>query len=284
MTQMAALRTVALIATAAVLSACSPALTTLEPARLVPPHHLQITTGLSASNPSGDLRNAFDAASAMRVDNDGLTAEQVTTLMNGAAAVVVSPPSLGAEVSATYGLSRRFAAGVRTTGNTVRANVRMQVLRIAPGFYGALGLGASVYFYGFPVQQFSDVVSLSQFQRQELDVPLLFGWSGRYGHIWFGPKLVLSRYGAVVEACTQTNGDACAMTANVNVSGTAAYFGGQIGAAIGYGRYWFAAELTAMHVRTNAHVNLDMGGMSAALDFGASGVTLTPGIAFIGWF
>lgn len=284
MTRTAALPTVATIATTALLAACSPALTTMEPARLVPAHRLQVTAGLSATNPSGDLRTAFDAASAMHVSNDGLTADQVTTLMNGAAAVVVAPPSIGAEVSATYGISRRFAVGLRTTGNTVRGNVRVQLLRIAPGFYGALGVGATVYLYGFPIQQFSDQVSLTRFERQEIDVPLLFGWSGRYGHIWFGPKVVLSRYEGSVDACVQTNGSACQTTASVAVSGTAAYFGGQLGAAIGYGRYWFAAELTAMHVNTNAHVDLSMSGMNASVTFGAQGLTLTPGIAFLGWF
>lgn len=266
------------------LTGCSPALTSMEPARLVPPRHLQLTTGLYATNPTGDVRAAFDTATQMQIGNDGITADQITTLMNGAAAVVVAPPSVGMEVGLAYGVTRGFAVGVRTTGNTVRANLRFQFLRLSPGFYGSIGIGGTAYLYGFPIQQFTDQVSLNHFARQEVDVPISFGWSGRYGHIWFGPKMVLSHYNADVSACAQTNDSSCVMTANIGVSGTAAYFGGQLGLAVGYRQYWVAAELTVMHIQTRANVDLELNGNQAHLSFGSGGLVMTPGIAFLGWF
>ncbi len=232
----------------------------------------------------GDVRAAFDSATQMRISESGLSPDQVTTLMNGAAAVVIAPPSAGFEIGAAYGVTRNFAVGARTTGNTVRANMRFQFLRMAPGFYGSIGLGASVYLYGFPVQQFTDSVSLTSFARQELDIPISFGFSGRYGHIWLGPKMVLSRYDADVAACTQGNTSTCTTTANVAVAGTAAYFGGQLGLAVGYRQYWIAAELTLMHIQTNATVDIAMNSMSASTTFASGGLVVVPALAFLGWF
>ena len=267
----------------AVTGACSPTLSSLEPARTIPAGHVQITSGLDVSLPSGDIRDALESARDMDAPGGTLSAQDANTLVRAGTAVVVQPPSGGGSVSVAVGLSQRFALSLRASGNAARAAVRWQFLRVAPGFYGALGLGVSTYFYGFPVQQFVPDLSLDSFSRTELDIPLSFGWSGKLGHVWFGPKLVFSRYDARVTACLDRADSRCVHEATVAIDGTAFYFAGQLGAAIGWKRFWIAAELTVAYVSAGADVGLSSSGHTRQHRVGSDGIVLQPAIGFLVW-
>lgn len=267
----------------AMTAACSPTLSSLEPARTVPVGHVQLTSGLDVSMPSGDLRDALEAAQEMGLGGGALSTQDANTLVRAGTALVVQPPSIGGSVSAAVGISQRFALSLRTSGNAARAGVRWQFLRVAPGFYGALGVGVSTYFYGFPVQQFVPDLSLDRFGRFELDVPLSFGWSGKVGHLWFGPKLLLSSYEARITACIDRADAGCAREATVGIDGTAFYFAGQIGAAIGWKRFWIAAELTVAYVNTGADVELSSSGRTTQHRVSSDGIVLQPTFGFLVW-
>ena len=264
-------------------SACSPTLSSLEPARTIPAGHVQVTSGLYVSLPSGDVRDALEGARGMGHGGGALSPQDATTLVRAGTAVVVQPPSVGGSVSAAVGLSQRFALSLRASGNAARAAVRWQFLRVAPGFYGSLGVGVSTYFYGFPVQQFVSDLTLDDFSRVELDVPLSFGVSGKVGHLWFGPKLVFSRYDAHLTACLSPGDSGCAREATLGVGGTAFYVAGQLGAAIGWKRVWFAAELTVAYVSAGADVELSMGGHSSSHHISSDGVVLQPAVGLLVW-
>lgn len=278
-------RMLAPLAVALALAAgCSPTLSSLEPARTIPAGHVQVSSGLDVSLPSGDLRDALEAARGMGLGGGALSAQDANTLVRAGTAVVVQPPSVGGSVSAAVGVSRRFALSLRASGNAARAAIRWQFLRAAPGFYGALGVGMSTYFYGFPVQQFVPDLELDRFSRIELDVPLSFGWSGKVGHVWFGPKLVFSSYDARITACIDRAAAGCAHEATVGVDGTAFYFAGQFGAAIGWKRFWIAAELTVAYVNVGADVELSTGGRTMQQRVATDGIVLQPAVGFLAWF
>jgi hypothetical protein len=233
--------------------------------------------------PSGDLRDALEGARNMGLGHGALSPQDTDLLVRAGTAVVVQPPSVGGSVSAAVGLSRRFALSLRASGNAARGALRWQFLRVAPGFYGSLGVGVSTYFYGFPVQQFVPDLSLDDFSRVELDVPLSFGVSGKLGHLWFGPKLVFSSYDARITACVDGTAGSCAREATLGVGGTAFYVAGQLGAAIGWKRVWLAAELTVAYVSASADVALSMSGRSAQHRVSSDGIVLQPAIGLLVW-
>ena len=276
-------RIAALVVGLALSSACSPTLSSLEPARTIPAGHVQMSSGLDVSIPSGDIREALESAREMGLGGGALSAQDANTLVRAGTAVVVQPPSVGGSVSAAVGLSQRFALSLRASGNAARAAVRWQFLREKPGFYGALGLGVSTYFYGFPVQQFVDDLTLDSFSRVELDIPLSFGWSGRLGHVWFGPKLVFSNYDAQITACLDRADSRCTHEAVVGIGGTAFYFAGQFGAAIGWKNVWIAAELTVAYVSAGADVGLTAGGRDTQHRVSSDGIVLQPAIGLLLW-
>ena len=126
-------------------------------------------------------------------------------------------------------------------------------------------------------------LTLDDFSRVELDVPLSFGVSGKVGHLWFGPKLVFSRYDAHLTACLSPGDSGCAREATLGVGGTAFYVAGQLGAAIGWKRVWFAAELTVAYVSAGADVELSMGGHSSSHHVSSDGVVLQPAVGLLVW-
>jgi hypothetical protein len=257
----------------------------MAPARTVPAGHLQLTTGVDIVTTSGELADAIEEGVQM-MDNDGpLSKEEVRRAAIAGSAALVQPDSVGYQVSAAFGVSRHFEIGVRSSLNAVRGHVRWQFLRVAPGFYGSLGIGASAYLYGLPLQTLTDgEIENRSFGRRELDVPLTLGWSGRVAHFWFGPKLIVADYDAQFSACIAEGSRGCATEATATLDGTAIYYAAQAGIAVGYRQIWLAAELTVAHVDASADLNVRSGSRSENLPFEKSALALAPTIGLIAWF
>jgi hypothetical protein len=264
-------------------SGCAPSLESMTPARTTPAGHLQIATSLSATTTSGDIRDAVDAIGDMNTSG-GLTMAEIEEATEAAGAALVQPPSIGYQISLTYGLSRRFEVGARTSLNALRGFGRWQFLRVRPGIYGALGLGVSTYFFGPPVQAFVDEIEPTGYSRWDLDVPLSFGYSGRSFHLWGGPKLVVSSYDASVDLCIRKRSGNCVQEASIAVNGSATYLAGQAGIALGYSRFWVALELTVARVDTSANLVIARGAREEHDKFDKGGLAIAPALGLIAWF
>lgn len=253
----------------------------MMPARTTPEGHLQITSSVEVTDTSGAIRESIDALEDL--EGGRMTREQISIAAEAASVALVQPPSIGYQLSASYGLTRRVELGVRTSMSAVRGWTRYQFLRASPGLYGAVGLGVSGYIYGFPIQQFTDQVRVTDYDRWDIDVPLSFGYSGRAFHIWAGPKLVLSDIGGSVTVCVDQDAGRCSSEANVSLDALARYVAGQLGIAVGWSQFFIAAELTVARVDTESTVSVTHGGVTESESFDADGVAITPAVGFILW-
>ncbi len=271
----AAVQRVVLVMACVGAAGCAPTLSTFVPAKTTPKGAVRASAGLGGSIPLGQIGNALDAAdtAVSNAEEGQLTDEEKDQLTTDAAAVTLSPPSVAYEVQARYGLSDRFDAGVRFATGALRADGRfMFIAPERPGQFGAsIGVGASVYTFKIPVPKpFDRVVEADDYRRYELDVPLLFGWSWPFAHVWFGPKALFATYSAGLSIAFVDEARV------VDVSGTSVYVGGQAGAAIGYKHAWLGFELTVMHLIGNATIETPAGTLEA--DFSGPVVQPTLGL------
>jgi hypothetical protein len=264
-------------------TACSPNLSTLQPARTTPEGHLQMTTSADYTHTEGEIRETLDAITDLDISGR-MNAAELEQVASAASIALVQPPSIGYQVSAAYGVTKSFELGVRTSMSAIRGHARLQWMREAPGIYGSLAAGVSGYLFGFPIQTFTEGVTVQGFTRFDFDFPLMVGFSSTYFHAWAGPKLVLSTYESDVAICTDARGDTCRATATVHIGGTAAYVTGQLGLAVGYKQFWVAAELTVGRVGMQADVAVSRGGTSRSGAVAHEGLVVSPSVGIIAWF
>lgn len=261
---------------------CAPSLATMEPARTTPEGHFQMTTSLDVTDTSGPIRDTIEEV--REVGGGRMSRGDIRTVADAATAALVQPPSLGYQVSLSYGLSRRFEVGLRSSMNAVRGWTRYQFLRVSPGIYGAVGLGVTGYLHGVPIQRYADEIQDVEMSRWDVDLPLHIGFSSRAFHIWAGPKLIFSTYDATVDVCVDQDEGRCADTAEVGIDGVARYVAGQAGVGIGWKQFFVAAELTLARVDVRADVSVDYAGRTETESFDEDGVVLSPAVGLIIWF
>ncbi len=254
----------------------------MQPARTTPAGHVQITTSFDVVDTGGEIEETLDAAREMDL-GPTLGANDLAQIADAATIALVQPPSIGYQIGASYGLTKRFELGVRTSVSAVRGHLRFQFLRVAPGVYGSIAAGVSGYLFGFPLQTVSDDIAVHGFTRWDFDFPLHLGYSGRYFHIWGGPKLVLSTYDADVSVCVDSRGGSCRSEAAIHAGGTAAYVTGQLGMAIGYERFWIAGEITVGRVGASGDATITNGRHTDEGSFAHEGLVVAPSVGLIVW-
>ena len=248
----------------------------------MPEGHLQISTSADITNTSGALRDSIDAL----VEMDGgsrMSREDLDLAADAASAALIQPPSIGYQVSVAYGLTREIELGVRSSLSAVRGWARYQFLRASPGWYGAVGFGVAGYLYAFPIHELVDEVSVRDYDRWDVDIPLSFGFSSRAFHVWAGPKLMLSDVSGTVEVCVDQASGRCTSQADVTLDGFASYVAGQVGLAVGWTNFFIAAELTVARVEAESTVTVTHGSRTESATFSPDGVALSPAVGFILW-
>ncbi len=276
----------ALLYAAGLAGGCTPNLATMEPARIVPEGHWQVSSGITAGMPVGDPLSAIEEIADIEGGEGAstMTPEQIRTLARGSSVIFIHPPGASAYLSVAYGVGRHFEIGMRGSADAARGWVRWQFLRVRPGLYGALGLGYATYFRGFPVEDYTDLARPVSFSRQEMDLPLQLGLSGKVGHVWFGPKLMVADYDVEESVCSVTQDGVCLSWGSTRVAGTATYIGGQLGGAIGYKWIWLAAELSFMSLDVRADLDVDVAETQEMIDYQTEGWALSPSLGIITWF
>lgn len=264
---------------AVLLAACAPALSTFTPAPVSPQGHFRGATAIGVSIPTGPLSDFVDRAedlSKAAVEGRDLTDEEVGDLFESTTGLLLNLPSVAFELQGRYGIAKRVDLGLRLAlPGAIRLDGRYQFIKNqGRAFAASVGLGLTYYSLEIPVPPpIDEVITVDDFTRFELDVPLLFGWSNEIGHVWFGPKLVLSTYSVAMSA------DLGAEVELASVSGTAVYYGLQIGGAIGYKYVWVSAELTIAGMSGSADVELQALGVTLKPSF--SGAVIYPAFGLI---
>lgn len=259
---------------------CAPVLSTFTPAAVTPgPLHFRGSLGVGASVPIGSLSNLADTleASNRQVQGGGrLSQADTERLYNAVAGVILAPPGASPEAQARAGLGRGFDVGIRTTFGDFRVDGRYQILRAEAGapLDLSVGLGLSWGGFSYPVSSVSDVLDIQDYRRLAAEVPVLAGWSGRFGAFWFGPKLLANSYRTSITV--RVGGDE---TRALALDGASLYVGGQVGGMIGYRWIFLAAELTVMGMTGGAQVNVGNGAFQSNPTYG--GVVVAPTVGLV---
>ncbi len=266
------------------LFACSPGLATLQPARTVPAGHVQISAGIQGTVPTGLPGEALETARIIDDLEGGARPHQIGPLVESSIAGLLVPPSIDAHLGFAYGVSQRFELDAKIGPTGIGAGFRLQLLRMRPGIYLALGAMAHFQWMDFDVERFTDDAQINRLTRYDFSFPLSFGYSGRYLHVWGGPKLVMTRFTADATLCFRSRGGVCRQEVAGNASGRVAHFAGQGGIAVGKGRVWVAVELTVARAWVRGDLSLSGGGARQNNGFSRSGRVVVPAIGLITWW
>ncbi len=266
------------------LGACSSTLTTLQPARLVPPKHVQAVASVQGTVPVGVAGDVVDDLRALDDLGRQLDPQETEEVAQIAATALVQPPSIDGQLALAYGVNKRLELDGRVGATSAGFGFRVQFLRKRPGIYGAIGMGANFGFNGFAADRFTDRASIGRFRRRELAFPLVLGFSNRYVHVWAGPKLLFSWFDIGVDVCIDRDASSCRGDTRISTSGQAHYFAGQFGIAVGRRRVWVATELTLARLRATGDLEGEPGSGVERTNFRRVGRVLTPALGLIVWF
>lgn len=260
-------------------SACSAPLSTLQPARIVPAGHVQLSLATDATVPRRALGDSVQELADSKKPSNRVEA---TELLQQAASTLVQPPSANLRGQVAVGLSKRFELHAGASLSSAKGGIRWQFLRKRPGLYGVLGVAAHATFRAPPLERATDAVQLSRYRRADVEVPLSFGYSNRWIHLWGGPKLVWSGLRAGLQSCAE-RGDDCVADVSARLTGAALYSAGQVGVALGYRRFWVALEFTAAHMLLDATVDVSAEGERERANVRRQGPVLAPAVGLLLW-
>jgi hypothetical protein len=286
-----------LTATVVASGGCASSLSTMQPATVVPRHQFHAVAAVDVSIPvsaAATLISDGEDIAMKELQGTPLTTADRDRLIDASVALMLNAPSIGQDLQIGYGIFERTEVDLRYALSALRLGLRYQFLgptstsgAASHGFAGTVGLGVSHYAEAIPVPDFLDkVVDAKDFVRNEVDLPLQFGWSSDLFHVWFGPKLVYSRFGSSLSVCTafDTQAKTCTNRAGARVNGSALFTAGQVGAAIGWKHVWFAAELTVAYLFASADGTVTDGSTSVDRHFAPSDLVVYPAFGLLGRF
>jgi len=231
-----------IVSVAGLAAGCAPSLSTFQPAHVAGKGHLSASAGLEGNAPVGAFETLVDEGKTLAQQGASgmpLTADQKWQIFDAGVNFILLTPSVSPHFAATYVPLERFEVGVR-----------YQLVDRARGpFDLTVGLGVSRFSYEFPLSDQIPGLSLSDFSRWQLDVPVLIGTSRDWFHVWAGPKVLFTTFTTDLKL-TLPNDITLA-----SFDGTATFLCGQGGVALGYRWLFFAFELTLAEALGTAHLS-----------------------------
>jgi hypothetical protein len=272
---------VRLAALSLALAACAPSLATLQPAHVAPKGHVQITAGMEIGIPTGTVVKTVDAGRtlARRAQSEQISDAQKWQLFDAGINLVASPPSVEQHFAIAYTFVDRAEANIRYAGGGWRLGGRYQTLRHEDGpFDMVVGLGVARATNPVPLGDVFPVLTVDDFTRWTLDLPVMIGTSREWFRVWAGPKLLYTRFDTTMRLDLVANEVQVA-----TFEGHGWYFGGQAGVAVGYRKVFFGVELTLGELAGAATVHTPMLPVTVR-STNISGFVIYPSIALMGEF
>jgi hypothetical protein len=234
---------------------CATSLSSFQPAHVLPKGHVSFEAGLDASAPTGAITRTIDTAKVL-AKSDMLTEDDKRTIFAAGFNLALSPPSVVEHVGLTYAVAQDWEVGLRYAGHAWRVGVRRQLLTQgqSSGWDLTVGLGLQRFAFELPLADYIPIVRLDDFERWNVDVPLVFGRRGDFYRLWGGPRLVFSRYGADLALRAPGAAGTVASEDLASVDGQGTYLGLQIGAALGYRMLFLGFELTVVRLLGSARM------------------------------
>jgi hypothetical protein len=238
--------------------------------------HSQAEMGVDLSYSTGTIRKLVRAAQALESASQTrmLTDDERRAILTGAAELSINPPAVIPHVGFAASPWERWELGLRFAASGLRFGVRRQLLMQEDSRIDlTVGLGAGLGLFTPPVDDVLKSISVNDFQRWNLDVPIVFGQHASWYRWWAGPRFFLS---SVSQRMTLTVPNAPEVSAKV--SGRALYVGGVAGAAFGYKRIFIGPEIAVVGLFGNAE--MDTLGVRTETDLSA--LVIYPAFALLG--
>jgi hypothetical protein len=243
---------------------------------------VQVEAGTDISYPPDTLSSLYDTAKTLSdaANNRELTSDEQRVVLKGAATQLLNPISANAHIGIGVGVYENTEVQARWFSGGWRLGARYQFLsKKDDGIDLSLGLGFGRYSYSFGVPDIVDILSIDDYRRFMVDVPLLLGSSGTWYRWWGGPKMVLGTYHAGARLQIPSTDELYGFELN----GVSRYLGGQLGGALGYKWIFFAMELTVVHFSTTAKFEA-VGASTSSYDAKIDGTIIYPGLGLMGEF
>jgi hypothetical protein len=266
---------------ALLVASCAPSLSTFQPAHVAPKGHLSVSTGIEGGVPVGALTTLLDTGKTLArqgANGQPLTDAEKWQIFDAGVNLLLLTPSIGPHVAVTYVPAPHFEVGIRYAGAAWRGGARYQLIDHEHGpFDLTVGLGISRFSFSFPLSDQIPGLSLDDFSRWQVDVPVLVGTSRDWFRVWAGPKLLLTTFSTALSLSLP--GD----TTLARFDGTGAVLGGQGGFAVGYRRLFVAFELTLAEAFGSAHLTA-VGLTPPTHDTKVSSFTIFPSVGLMAEF
>jgi hypothetical protein len=248
-----ALDAIFIVSVAGLAGGCAPSLSTFQPAHVAPKGHLSASAGLEGNVPVGAFETLINDGKSLAqqgANMQPLTDDQKWQIFDAGVNFILLTPSVTPHFAATYVPLDKFEVGVRYAGSAWRGGVRYQLVDRGRGpFDLTVGLGVSRFSYEFPLSDQIPGLSLSDFSRWQIDVPILVGTSRDWFHVWAGPKVLFTTFSTELKLTLPAETPTLA-----SFDGTATFLCGQGGVALGYRWLFFAFELTLAEALGTAHL------------------------------
>lgn len=238
-------------------AACGVGLSSNQPAHVPEKGHAHAEVGVDVSYPTGTIPDVIHAAESVEeaTQQRAVNDEEKRKIFEGAAAIAINPPAAVAHVGFDYGVAKNWEIGFRLATSGVRASGRVQLLAQAEaGVDLSIGLGVGRALFTPPVHSVFDSVTVDDFSRWNVDVPMAVGRHGSWYRVWGGPRLLWSHVSQTMTLTLQDFGTPQPVRTTGTVSGRALYVGGQAGAALGYRSFFVGPELTVTYLFGSADV------------------------------
>lgn len=271
---------------AAWLSSCAPALSSFTPAHVTRVKGLQAEGGVDVSYSRGAVAQLIDVTRdlARGAGEAPLDEDQRRRLIQGATALLLSPPSVVSHIGLAVGVAEDAEVQGRLTSGGFRLGGRYQFLHQEEhGVDLSSGLGIGRIRSELVLLDTLDLVEFQPFVRFQFDVPILVGRSGEWYRWWAGPRLMFVTYdsGLSVELPPVEAADFEGSTIVAELDGHGVYVGAQAGVALGYQHVFLAVELTLAHFAAQADVGTSGTGSVGSVDLEGSGAVIHPGVALM---
>lgn len=270
MTQMRSLLLLALVG-------CAPALSSFQPAHVGKKGTVSVELGADVSVPTGTIGKVVDAGEALSdaaADRE-LTDEERDQVIEAGATLALAPPGFNQHVGGYYVPKTGWEIGLRYQGGGWRVGMRHQILKQEDnGIDLTVGIGAARFAFEFPIDNVFDILTLEDFTRYTVDIPVQVGQHGDFYRWWIAPRLVFDSYGTSLKFTQPTTSEVTL----ASIDGKSAFVGGQAGLAVGYRKIFIAAELTMARLISTAHMSV----LDEKRDFDIGGLIVYPGLAIMG--
>ncbi len=273
-------RGLSFLALATLVSACAPTLSSMTPAEVARPQHVQAEMGMDVSVPTNALNDLVSAGESLADSQAPLGTEDQRRLLRAGAALALNPPSVNAHVGVGVGIGHGAEVQGRLVSGGWRLGGRYQFLNAKDhGIDLSAGLGIGRTSWTIGTDTLEPILEFDDYTRWQVDVPILLGASGSWYRWWGGPRILVGSYSAGMTLSQSSEGTRY----GVDLTGKSAYFGGQLGGALGYKHIFFAAELTVVRFSTDAKLRTH-GAEAGDFTTSVSGAVVYPALGLMGDF